>query len=365
MDYPEAAAELERGRRRRKVSSDQLVFFNRQLASMVRMNFPLPMGLKSLAKEVQDDPAFYKLVVDVQSDLDQGVPLQDALEKQQEFPPLYVEMLRAGEATGNLASVLDDLARYSETMDDVRRRIREAISYPLLVGALSLLMVIIVLVFVVPQFESIISARMGSEGASSLPLASRIVFSLSTFTRAWYSIFVAIGIIAGIYFLSRRLSKAGSDFEQFMFKFPVFGPIFEKATLLKICRSLGDLLRNGVSMVESLALTARVAGNNRIRETLNNMRKDVENGERISRRMEIAPVFPETMRWKLQMAEDRGILEEALDELSKQYHQELELASSRIIRIIGPVFIAFIAGVVGMIIIACYLPIFQLISGTS
>ena len=112
-----------------------------------------------------------------------------------------------------------------------------------------------------------------------------------------------------------KIRRAGSDFEEFMFKIPAFGPVFEKAALLKVCRSLGDLLRHGVSMVESLALTARVAGNNSIRETLIDMKRDVENGERIFRRLDITPVFPETMRWKLQMAEDRGVLEEALDEL--------------------------------------------------
>ena len=116
-------------------------------------------------------------------------------------------------------------------------------------------------------------------------------------------------------------------------------------------------------MVESLALTARVAGNNNVRESLLEMKRDVENGERISRRLDMASVFPETMRWKLQMAEDRGIIEEALDELSMQYQQELELVSSRIVRIIGPIFIAAIAGIVALIIIACYLPIFQLTSG--
>ncbi|TET37377.1 MAG: type II secretion system F family protein [Planctomycetota bacterium] len=365
MDTPETAPDTERaGRRRRKISSDQLVFFNRQLASMVRMNFPLPLGLKSLAKEVQDDPAFYNLVADVQGDLDQGVPLQDALEKQAEFPPLYVEILRAGEATGNLASVLDDLARYSETMDNVRRRIKEAITYPLLVGALSLLMILVVLLFVVPQFEQVIRARMGSHATASLPLASRLVFGVSWFVRTW-AISIPLGIVAGIglFFLIRRFRRAGADFEQFMFKIPAFGPVFEKATLLKVCRSLGDLLRNGVSMVESLALTARVAGNNKVRETLNEMKRDVENGERISRRLDIVPVFPETMRWKLQMAEDRGILEEALDELSRQFQEELEMVSSRIIRIIGPIFIAIIAGIVGLIIIACYLPVFQLMAG--
>jgi len=225
-------------------------------------------------------------------------------------------------------------------------------------------MIIIVLLFVVPQFQQVVNARMGSKASESLPLASRLVFGISEFVR-WFWVSIPLGIIAcfGLIFLVRRLRHAGAEFEQFMFKIPAFGPVFEKATLLKVCRSLGDLLRNGVSMVESLALAARVAGDNKIRETLNEMKRDVENGERISRRLDIVPVFPETMRWKLQMAEDRGILEEALDELSRQFQQELEMVSSRIIRIIGPIFIAVIAGIVGLIIIACYLPVFQLMAG--
>ena len=341
-----------------KITPEQLIFFNNQLASIVKLDLSIPQGLRSLAKEVTD-PQFKFLIEEIEKDLSQGVSLIEALKKfPNAFPPLYIEILKAGESTGNLATVLYQVSKYSETMHRIQNRIRDAISYPLFVLFASFILVVYMLVIAVPEFKRLLYSV--SKGGENLPFLTKAVFATSDFVNQYqYSLPLLFLVILFLFWAGKRIQLAIRDGKEPIFHIPLFGRLFLKATLLKVCRTMADLLRNGVSMVETLSLTADIVGENRIRKALEEMKQAVENGERMSTKLGEKQVFPETMTWKLQMAEERGILEEALEELAVQYEEELSLTASFIMRILEPLMLLLIACTVGIILISLYLPLFQ------
>ena len=342
-----------------RIGAEQLVFFNRQLASMARLNLPLSRGLKSLAKEVQDEN--FRVVIDsVQKDLEQGVPLKDALLKfPGSFPKLYIEILSAGEATGNLSTVLDQLAHYYETMDIVDNRLSTATVYPKFVGVFTVLLLSYILLAAVPSFERMFTQR-GTPFAD-LPLMTRLVIGVSHFLKNWLVSIPAVLVVVGGGWFGLRWFRAQSEvYDRFILRLPLFGKLFKSVILAKVCGTMGALLRNGVSMVEALSLTGRVSGNVAVKNVIEDMKRAVENGERMSAHCGKVDIFPETMVWKLQTSEDRGIVEEAFEELARQYEREVEFNSERVASLLGPIMILFIAMTAGLVVIALYIPIFNL-----
>ncbi len=343
-----------------KISVEQLLFFNRQLASMARLDLPLARGLKSLTSEVKD-ARFREVVETVQQDMEQGIPLQEALGRFPNiFSPQYLEILRAGESTGNLAQVLDELANYSEEMEDTRRKLLQAISYPIAVASVASVMIFFILFKAVPQFKSLLQ-RTGGENLDDLYFLTKFTFFLSDFLHNYAlaipTFFLALG---GLGFLFVYVRNSIRQTDDYLLRMPVFGTLFRQVTLFKICRTLSDLLESGVSIIEALNLTSRTAGANRFRTALEDMRNSVENGERMSEQCRRSNVFPETMVWKLTMGEERGMLEESLDELSGYYKRELGISSVRIQNILEPFFLLLISGIVGLIVISLYIPLFRI-----
>lgn len=345
------------------LSLEQFLFFNRQLASMARLDLPISSGLKSLSQEVTQ-PGFRKLITTIQQDMEQGRSLHQSLEKYPNvFSKLYLEILKAGETTGNLSTVLDQLATYSEVMQDTRIKIKNALMYPICVGVMVILIFLGILIFAVPQFEQIFSDESGlGRKTSELPSSTQIMISLSVAFRHYQaSIPLAILVIIFLFVLAWRARLAITNFHQSIFYVPIFGIMFRQVTLLKICKTLGDLLRSGVSIIEALALTRNMTGKNKMGEALEQMRQAVENGERMSETCRKSGAFPESMVWKLTMAEERGIIEDSLEELSSYYERELTNTCSRIVQIIQPLMLVFLALMVAVIVISLYLPLFQLI----
>ncbi|MEK7482819.1 MAG: type II secretion system F family protein [Planctomycetota bacterium] len=197
---------------------------------------------------------------------------------------------------------------------------------------------------------------------SELPLSTRIMIALSSSLRH-YQASIPLSALAIILLcvFAWRARVAVANFHQSIFYVPIFGLMFRQVTLLKICRTLGDLLSSGVSIIEALTLTRNMTGNNKMGEALEQMRQAVENGERMSETCRKSGAFPESMIWKLTMAEERGIIEDSLEELAGYYERELTNTCSRIVQIIQPLLLVFLALMVGVIVVSLYLPLFQLI----
>jgi type IV pilus assembly protein PilC len=357
------AAGVARGRRNTRLTPKQITFLNRQLASMARLDMPLARGLKVLGREV-DEPRFREVLDSVQQDLEEGRSLQEALGRfPNSFNEIYLEMLRAGEATGNLAAVLDELTSYTETMGRVGTRLRDAVMYPLVICGLTVAFILAFFWFLVPQFAylyasaGLIKMNAASEITSMLPQVKgtmRSMFSISEMLRnplflMFGGLFGTLGLAWGIV----RVRRGIRNFDDFLFRMPLFGQLIELATLLKISRTMRDLLVHGVSMVNTLRITSGVAGNNRVRRKLDEVRAAVEEGGSFSRTLS-GDVFPDTMIWKLQMGEEKGVLEEALDEVSKEIEADIDSATSYLTSVISPIMLAGVALLLMLLMMTVY-----------
>lgn len=336
---------------------------------MARLNMPLAKGLRILAREV-DDPEFKGLLESVQRDLDEGVPLQNALMKHPgTFDKLYVEILKAGETTGNLAVILDELTQYSEAMLRVKNRIREAVLYPVVILLVVFCFTLFFLVVVAPEFRNAVDTmRLGAAEdplhPTALPPITQLLFFLSDVVRTWwFSIpaFIAFGV--GAYYVVQKFRYMGDRYDDFLFRLPMFGKIFHRATLMKLTRTMRDLLANGVSMVQTLRLATRVVGDNRIQVKLDELQRAVEEGGSFSRNLSAGEVFPDTMVWKLQMAEEKGVIEDALRELGSEFEAEVEEQATIITKVLSPMMLLGMAVVVFLIFLAAFVPLTQFASG--
>jgi type IV pilus assembly protein PilC len=351
-----------------KLNAKQLAFFNRQLASMARLNMPLAKGLRIMAREVSDGH-FRGLIESVQHDLEEGRTLQDALAKYPEsFSEIYIELLRAGESTGNLAVILDELTRYTETLARVRTRLRDAMLYPAVVVVLTVAFVLCFFWFIIPNFKGLyesaglIRVEVPAEGPKAAyetysPLLggpTRALFMISDTLRN--PLTVVFGLLFGggfIFYLAAKLRRGWETYADYMFRMPLFGDLIRMATLLKVTRTMRDLLVNGVSMVNALKLTARVSGQNRVRKKLDDIRAAVEEGGSFSKSLQ-GEVFPETMVWKLQMGEEKGIIEDSLGEVAAEIENDIESATSYLTAVISPLMLVGMAFILMLLMAALY-----------
>ncbi len=365
-----------------RLSSDEVLFFNRQLASMARLNMPIAKGLRILARDVQS-PGFKALLEGVQHDLDEGRSLLEALSKHPEsFSRLQLEIVRAGEATGNLAVILEELNSHSEAMRRVKGRIVEAVTYPAVISAIIFLFLLFFLVFVAPEFEDMLDKRKSAVGKveearpeasdepdpHQLPMTTRALFAVSGVVSVRVAgvpvvmLLIIAGTIAGSAWVIRRMSRLGEEYDDVLFNIPLFNKLFASAALMKVTRTMRDLLRNGVSMVETLRLSSTTVGRNRIAYKLEELRAAVEEGGSFSRNLS-GDVFPDTMVWKLQMAEEKGIVEEALGELSQEFEQAVDRQTTILTKFLAPLLLVLMGGVVFVLFLACFVPLTTMYRG--
>lgn len=363
-----------------RLKPDDVLFFNRQLASMARLNMPIAKGLRILAREVQDAD-FKRLIEEIQHDLDEGKPLIDALARHPEtFNRLQLEIIKAGEQTGNLAVILEELNAHTEAMKRIKARVVEAVTYPAVISAVIFVFVLFFLVFVAPQFEEMlvkkqamgsvqVEAVEGGEEPAKLPSTTRFLFALSAIVGfrvvgvPIVMFLVIVGGAAGAVLLFRKLQRMGEEYDDVLFSMPLFGKLFEQAALMKVTRTMRDLLNNGVSMVETLRLTSSTVGQNRIARKLDELRAAVEEGGSFSRNLAGGSVFPDTMVWKLQMAEEKGIVEDALKELAQEFEIGVDQQTTLITKFLSPLLLVLMGGIVFLLFLACFVPLTTMYKG--
>lgn len=361
-----------------RLAPEDVLFFNRQLASMARLNMPIAKGLRILARDVQS-PGFKRLLEMVQQDLDEGRSLVDALSKHPEsFGRLQLEIVRAGEATGNLAVILEQLNAHTEAMTRVKTRIVEAVTYPAVISSIIAVFVLFFLAFVAPQFEDMLVKRHAVEALTveadaaeqnTIPNTTRALFAVSHVVGVRVlgvpvMLLVIIGGLAALVgYGARRARRLGEEYDDFLFDLPIFARLFTQAALMKVTRTMRDLLQNGVSMVETLRLTASTVGQNRVARKLDLLRAAVEEGGSFSRNLSGGDVFPDTMVWKLQMAEEKGIVEEALGELAQEFELGVDGQTTIITKFLSPLLLVLMGGVVFLLFLACFVPLTNMYRG--
>ncbi len=337
-----------------KVKLRDLAVMSRQFATMIYSGLSLLRALDILATQT-DNKELGRVLSEVRNDVETGIALSSALAKHQDvFPPLMVNMCRAGEVGGFLDSVLLQIAENFESEVKLRGKIKSAMTYPVVVFVISIVAVIGMLLFIVPVFVGMFESLGGT-----LPLPTRILVFLSALMK-WMA---PLGAVGGVVFMVvwskiKNEERVRSVVDPVKLKVPIFGNLFRKIALSRFSRNLGTMLRSGVPILQSLEIVATTTGNIVLERAVRDVQESVRHGESLTRPLEKHPVFPPMVVQMLAVGEDTGALDTMLHKISDFYDQEVEATAEALTSLIEPLMIAFLGGIIGSMIIALYMPIF-------
>lgn len=348
--------------RRRRAKLNDLIFFNRQLAAMIKTKLPLPEGLAVIARQIRDR-SLKRSAGEMGKDLETGLSLSEAFERQEDsFPELYTSIVKAGEESGDLPGVLSGLCEYSDAMWNLQRKIRAALYYPAAVGVFVLLFIPLLVIVVVPRF-----ADMYAEYQSRLPVATSMLLGIRNFLVSPRGLIVllAIPLLCLLYPVLRRTSSGRRISDRFKRVAPFFGKLTNQAELWRFCRTLASLLKAGVPLVHSLQLVGATAQNTVMKSAIVDIEQRVSQGEKLGEECRRTGVFPEDITWMIAMGEERGTLNGTLTELADFYDLEVRLTCEKIQSTVGPAMIFCLGIIVAFVLISLYMPIFKLAGAMS
>ncbi len=340
------------------VPSKNLAIFVRQFSVMIDAGLPLVQCLEILGKQ-EPHKNFAAVILKTREDVESGASLADAMKKHPKtFDPLFTNMIAAGEAGGILDTILKRLAEYIEKSVKLQGDVKSAMIYPVAVIIIAGIVVTAILWKVIPTFASLF-AGLGAQ----LPMPTRIVIALSDFIVAWGWL-VAIAMGAAGYGLKTYYGTEGGRFmiDRISLKLPILGNILRKVAVARFCRTLSTLLASGVPILDGLDITAKTAGNAIIEAAVQTTRTSIERGETISAPLRETNVFPSMVVQMINVGETTGALDAMLGKIADFYEEEVDTAVAGLLTLMEPVMIAVLGVIVGGIVIAMYLPIFDLIS---
>jgi type IV pilus assembly protein PilC len=339
-----------------KIKEDDLVVFSRQFSTMIDAGLPLVQCLDILQAQ-QENPTFKKTLKSIKEDVESGATFADALKKFPKiFDELFVNMIAAGEAGGILDVILSRLASYLEKAMKLKKKVKGAMTYPIIVLIVAVLVVAVIMVFVIPVFEEMFA---GFGGA--LPVPTQIVVNMSKFVKSnvhWMILAVIVFSVAFKRFYKTERGRIWVD--RLLLKVPVFGPLLRKVAVAKFTRTLGTLLSSGVSILEGLKIVAKTAGNKIVEMAVFDVRSAISEGQTIAGPLSASGVFPSMVVQMIAVGESTGALDAMLGKIADFYDDEVDAAVNNLTAMIEPFMMIFLGVVVGGLIIAMYLPIFKM-----
>jgi type IV pilus assembly protein PilC len=342
----------------KSVPAKNLAIFTRQFSVMIDAGLPLVQCLDILGKQ-EPHKNFSAVILKVREDVEAGAALADSMKRHPKtFDPLYSNMIAAGEAGGILDTILKRLATYIEKNVKLKGEVKSAMIYPIAVVVIATLVVGAILWKVIPTFASLF-AGLGAQ----LPLPTRVVMAASDIVVAWgWLIIVALGGIG--YALKRYYATDGGRrvIDKLMLRAPILGNIIRKVAVARFCRTLSTLLASGVPILDGLDITAKTSGNAIIEDAILVTRAGIERGETISGPLRDTNVFPSMVVQMINVGETTGALDAMLSKIADFYEEEVDAAVAGLLTLLEPIMIAFLGVVVGGIVIAMYMPIFDLIN---
>ena len=348
-----SAARRKRGGR---VKMDDLLVFSRQLATLIDSGITLVGALRILIDQVEN-PRLKDVVVAVRHDVESGLSFCESLTKHPKvFSPFFINMVRAGETSGMLDDVLERVATYIEKTAALTRKVRSSLVYPAVVIIMAVLITSVLLLKVVPTFKGIFDMLGGN-----LPLPTVILIAVSDILKKMF-IFVVMGIV-GLGFLFKRYistEKGGYNFDKIKLKLPILGMLFRKVAVAKFSRTLATLVKSGVSILDALGIVAKTSGNKVVEEAVHNSLRSVREGEPIALPLARSGVFPPMVTAMIGVGEQTGKLETMLSKIADFYDEQVDAAVAGLTSMIEPLVIAFLGVIIGGIVIALFLPIFQI-----
>jgi type IV pilus assembly protein PilC len=342
----------------KKASAKSLAVFTRQFSVMIDAGLPLVQCLDILGTQ-EDDKNFAAVILQTRSDVESGASLADAMRKHPKtFDPLFTNMVAAGEAGGILDTILKRLATYIEKAVKLKGQVKSAMIYPVAVIVIAALVVGVILWKVIPTFAQLF-AGLGAE----LPLPTRVVIWMSESLVSYFPAMAAALVVLGWAFRTYYQTDGGRRVvDRVMLHLPILGDILRKIAVARFCRTLATLISSGVPILDGLEITARTAGNSIIEDAVMTTRKSIERGETIAAPLKETAVFPPMVVQMIGVGEATGALDTMLAKIADFYEDEVDTAVAGLLTLLEPVMIAFLGVIVGGIVIAMYLPIFDLIS---
>jgi len=343
------------------VTTRDIVIFTRQFATMINSGLPLVQALDILAEQ-SENKALKDVTKAVVYDVESGHTLADALRKHPKaFTELYVNMVAAGEAGGILDTILLRLATFMEKNDALVRKVKGAMIYPAVIFSVAGIAIVILLVFVIPVFQEMF-AGIGQQ----LPLPTRIVIGASNFLQGFWWALIAGGFLAFFGIRKYYATPHGKlNLDKFMLHVPVLGDLIRKSAVSRFTRTLGTLIASGVSILDGLEITAKTAGNRVIHDAVMESRASIAGGETIAAPLQKSKVFPPMVISMIAVGEQTGGLDEMLSKIADFYDEEVDAAVEALLSLMEPVMIVVLGVVVGGMIIAMYLPIFNMINSVQ
>jgi type IV pilus assembly protein PilC len=335
-----------------------LVVFSRQLATMINAGLPIVRALYVLSEQTEN-PKLQEVVVEVRKDVEAGLSLSEALEKHPKaFSRLYVEMIKAGEIGGILDGVLLRIADQLERDQDLRRKIRAALTYPVAVLVLAILVTSFMLIFIVPVFANIYEDLGGT-----LPLPTRICMIISSILTSFWGVLVyaAMGLGVYLFFRWKKTERGRKVWGRVVLRIPAkIGEVVQKAVLARFARTLGTLSAAGVPILQAIEITATSSGNWVVENALLKSRDAIREGRPIYKPLEEEPVFPPMVTRMIAVGEETGDIDGMLAKIAEFYESEVDAAVKSLTAIIEPIMVVVIGSIVGAIVISMYLPMFMI-----
>jgi type IV pilus assembly protein PilC len=340
-----------------KVKPEDIAVFSRQLATMLAAGIPLVQAFEIVGAG-HDKPAMQRLILDIKSDVEGGTSLHEALGRHPlYFDDLFVNLVEAGEQAGALEGLLDKIATYKEKSEAIKKKVKKALFYPAAVLAVAVVVTIILLLFVIPQFEDLFKGF-----GADLPAFTQMVINLSKFIQH-EGIFIAIVVAAAAYtffYFHKRSRKMREVIDRMALKFPIIGPILNKAAVARFARTLSTMFAAGVPLVEALESVAGACGNIVYEDAVMKMRDEVATGQRLQRAMENTGKFPNMVVQMIAVGEESGALDSMAGKVAKFYEDDVDAAVDSMSSLLEPLIMAILGVLVGGLVIAMYLPIFKL-----
>ncbi len=342
--------------RDKKIKLDELVIFSRQLSTMIDAGIPLVNALNILSEQIENEN-LRGIVHNVLQDIEAGMSFCDSLAKHPAvFSDLFVNMVKAGEASGMLNEILDRLATFMEKQAALNRKIISSLVYPAVVVSMAIIITSVLLLKVVPTFKGIFDSLGGT-----LPVPTQVLIFISDLLRKYF-LYTIAALGVGIFLFKKYLAteRGRYNFDQQALKFPVFGPLLRKLAVAKFSRTFSTLVKSGVSVLSALEIVSKTSGNKVVEEAIMNCSKNVRDGEPISRPLAKSGVFPPMVTRMISVGEQTGQLEKMLSKIADFYDDQVDAAASALTSMIEPLVIVFMGVVIGGIVISLFLPIFKI-----
>ena len=339
-----------------KVTTKDVVIFTRQLSTMIDAGLPLVQGLEILGNQ-QENPTFKKILLQVRGDVETGTTFADALKKHPKvFDSLFCNMVEAGEIGGILDTILSRLSIFMEKSMVLKKRVKGAMTYPIICLCISIVILGVILIFVVPVFE-----KMFNDFGAALPLPTQIVVSMSNAVKSNFLYMIAfVAIVIFIFKKVYQTEKGEKKIDAMVLNLPVFGDLVRKVSVAKFSRTLGTMLRSGVPILESLNVVARTSGNKVIETAVFRTADAISEGRPIAEPLEETGVFPSMVVQMINVGEAVGALDAMLEKIADFYDEEVDQAVENLTAMIEPFMMVFLGGMIGGLVVAMYLPIFKM-----